>query len=273
MRRSLLGLILIPFFIECSNNNHPKNIPLESSIFQERVSLNEAKKDSFPFSSKEQYYIFVENFIVDNFEKDVSEVYNFFNISLDFPSYFFTKVNDELCFRCEGAHYFSKSKKISFNAYPSEEMFIRYRDYHKRYSENFQAFFEQRLHYYIKHEAAHYFHHMESDRLGIENSFENSDVQTDEDILCSNLVVEGVADYMAYLGQIPPSTKLINPKHLLCDTNLQVYNLYSAGFYLVQPILDKDFFKGIRVLSEYPLNKNSLKSLKRYQNNLLKEMN
>ncbi|MFA5953635.1 MAG: hypothetical protein WC812_03515 [Candidatus Pacearchaeota archaeon] len=276
MKRSLLGFFIFPLIFSCSNSFFNSNSKKESQIIHLNEEIyrnnlpNVLEKDIFPFSNVQEYSLFVRNFVDSNFEKDISDVYSFFKITKKLPKYTFNKVQNLNFFECEGAEYlYDDNKIISFTSNPSEEMFEKYKNFYKKYYPNFKDVLEERIHYYIKHEAGHYFYDMRSNELNAKNIFKDVNEKNVKQCYLYDVVLEGVAEYISCKGEIPFTAKFIDKDTLLCTDSLNKYYLYSTGFYLVKPILDLNFKRGIDLLIENPLEEKDLSCLKNYQDRIL----
>lgn len=130
---------------------------------------------------------------------------------------------------------------------------------------------------FTPHEIAHWFH----DRYMLENKIMWPEDNTDIDFkkprnIGRGLVADGVAIYLASFTD-PEEFSLLNGnrdnsyKMLLEEKNWSKYG-YPAGEKLVRPILDKNFRKGIRILSKNPPEPRSEKDLINYQKRVLRQL-
>ncbi len=228
--------------------------------------LNLMGENKASWKTVKDYEEFVRSVVDKNYISDVEEIYSFFNIKREIPKYGFKENKLQFtCLDCEGAVYKENSDSIYFYSSCSEELFKRYIEFYKK--DNIKEELTDRIHHFIKHEAAHAFYYDLGKKLGAYYLFnvkhENTSMLYN---LQHNLVEEGVADYIANKGELTKNAKgLINKdfKYLI-ENRLDIY-LPDLGFLLVKPILDLNFEKGIEELIRNPLTKEDLNDLPAYR--------
>ncbi len=273
--KELTIITLITSIIGCVN---PKYQEKEAEIKIREDNLKEINNNPITKKSWEnlaEYQEFVESTVNKNYQADISEIYNFYNIKREIPKYGFKSKNiQNICFDCTGAVYKENSDSIYFYSTCSPEIFQRYVEYHNKDKKEIEEYFTERIHHYIKHEAAHAFYYLLGKEMGEDYLFSvkrnNTSILYD---IQHSLVEEGVADYIAYKGELTPSAKLKEDKDFkkMIEEESDLY-LYDLGFILVKPILDKDFNKGIIELIKNPLSKKDLSDLPEYRNKILKKL-
>jgi hypothetical protein len=279
LRKNLLKLILTATIAGCISPSNEKNAHYitisEKSKIEIPIKLEEKNKTLW--KDVAEYDAFVRSTINKYYISDVEDVYNFYNIKRDLPKYGFKAKNIQtIRFDCEGAVYKEGVDSIYFYSTCLKELFNSYIEYHEKDENDIKEELTNRIHHYIKHEAAHAFYYKLGKELGekylFKDRFANS--STLEDIQTS-LIEEGVADYISYKGELTEPAKNLSDKDLKDMIEKEDdYNLYYLGFLLVKPILDINFEKGIEELIKNPLSNKNLNDLPAYREkrieNLLK---
>jgi len=268
--------LLFPSDINFKEENINLKFAERKSSFNFIPENTETKKtNQIPWKNVAEYDEFVRSTVNKHYASDIGEIYTFYNIKRELPKYGFkARKNEITCFDCEGAVYKENVDSIYFYSTCSEYLFGRYLKYSKKTKENIKEELINRLHYYIKHEGAHAFYYALGKELGEKYLFnvqrENTSVLYD---IQHNLVEEGVADYIAYKGELTQSAKRLTDEDFkeMIENKTDIY-LYDLGFILVKPILDKNFEKGIIELIKNPLNKRDLDDLPRYREKILKKL-
>ncbi len=267
IKNGLIGL-LVPFLIIGDNskiiNQVEKNSPIsnrmQTEILAEDTSIeNLVEYDSFIKANINKFYI-----------SDIEEVYNFFNIKRDLPKYGFKANKRQFIYSdCEGAVYLA-SDSIYFYSSCNEEIFLRY----KKMMESEKEKLVSRLHHNIKHEAAHAFYYNLAKEINKEEKVKKiPDNISFEELLKETLVSEGVAEYIAYKGELTREASMLSNENLKSITERDEYNMYNLGFILVKPILDINFTEGVKTLIENSLTSEDLNNLIRYQEKILAKLN
>jgi hypothetical protein len=276
LKKNLLGLILAATISGCSSSD--KEIKqLKDSTEKTKISLKK-EKSQIPWENVAEYDQFIRSTVDKYYTSDVKELYSFYNIKRDLPKYGFkANKNEFFCVDCEGALYKEGIDSIYFYSTCSEERFARYTKYYGENNEDIKEELTKRIHYYIKHEAAHAFYCKLGEKIRGRDFFkiESDNLSKLEDIQ-SSLVEEGVAEYMAYKGELTKPARMLTDKdfkkRIKDEDDVWIYHL---GFFLVKPILDINFEKGIEELIKNPLTKKDLYNLPKYREkrieNILKE--
>jgi hypothetical protein len=272
LKKNLLSLILAASIIGCTSLINKKDLSKDLNAkkveVNTRIHVNPEKINKISFQDINDYDTFVRSTVDKYFASDVEEMYDFYNIKKDLPKYGFkSKEKAFICFDCEGAVYKEDVDSIYFYSTCSEEMFERYTKYFLEDKDDVKKELTNRIHHYIKHEAAHSFYYGLGKELGEEYLFKTrlDTISKLEDIQ-SRLVEEGVADYMAYNGKLTGNAKILSDKDFreMIENKNNIY-LYELGFILVKPILDINFEKGVEELIKNPLTKEDLNDLPRYR--------
>ncbi len=284
---TLINIILatiIGFNISCSSN---KNADTEINNISKVVVLRNyeirepAKKILGPWKGIDEYNNFIDSVVKENYERDVKEIYSHYKIKRDIPRYEVNVQNDSTSyFYCDGAIYRPKKDIIYFYAAETKKLFEKYANYHKIGAKDIKEELIKDIHYYIKHEASHAFYYDLAKKIVGESIFreEKKDTTTFQyannlEYMRFNLVEEGIADYMAYKGELTELAKT------LTDNDFQIFikdgynnTMYGLGAILVKPILDKDFNKGITALMKNRLTTKNLYNLPAYRSKILRIM-
>lgn len=245
----------------------------EINLKKNHSIIKEKNFNEMIWKNVSEYENFVKLIINKHYEEEIQYMYNFYNIKREIPKYGFKSKDIEFtCFDCEGAVYKEKVDSIYFYSKCSKEMLKNYLEYYK--NEDLKNKLSERLKYYIRHEAAHAFYFDVGRKLKEDYLFlpRKSNIGPIENIK-TNLISEGVAEYICHKGNLTPEAKKFNDS----DLNKMVkekddFNLYYLGFVLVKPILDKNFEKGIIELIKNPLTKNDLNDLVKYREKILKKI-
>lgn len=272
LKQNLVKLILTTTITGCTLIPNQKNT--QRNLFAERLKINTKENiDSKNISEKSwetvsEYDTFVRSTVNKYYTLDIKDIYDFYNIKRDLPKYGFkSKEIEFICFDCEGAMYKEGVDSVYFYSACSEEMFNKYIEYFEKNKDNIKEELTNRIHHYIKHEAAHAFYYELGKKLGEKYLFRTrpANPSTFDDIQ-HTLVEEGVADYMAYKGELTESAKMLSDKDFkeMIEKEDDFY-LYQLGFILIKPILDIDFKKGIKELIKNPLTKEDLNDLPKYR--------
>lgn len=279
IKNTLIKTLLITTLMGCSTNSDKVNTKqrlIEAVLKEEKIeNINEKETKIIPWKDVGDYNKFVRSAVDENYKSDIKEMYKFYNIKRELPPYGFKSKDLELmCFDCTGAVYKENSDSIYFYYNCSEELFKRFIEYNKDNKEDIEEYFIDKTHYYIKHEAAHAFYYGLGRQLGEEYLFKVNYKNTN--ILYNiqhSIIEEGVAEYMAYKGQLTETAKLCNNEDFKRMIQEETdFPLYDLGFVLVKPILDKNFEWGIIQLIKNPLNKNDLNNLPAYQEKILNKL-
>jgi len=261
---SLAGLSLTPLNTSLKKNN---SIQKESILQKELLLKLETSETSW--KNKEEYDSFVRSTINSNYEKDIKEIYNFYGITNDLPKYKFTKTNSPNHFECEGAYYVRDS--IFFNSMCTDEMFQSYTKYFEKTNQNQIKRLTKRLHHFIKHEASHAFYYELAKKIGKPQIIKSNRGLTDLEYIKTNLIEEGVAEYMSHKGELTKLEKRFTDEDLM-KIKENSLNLYSLGFLLVKPILDLNFQKGVEELINNPLKEKDLENILEYREKILENI-
>lgn len=272
LKQNLLKIVLTATIIGCNPASNQKSIQQERAVERPKVnikmSVNSREINKPPWTIVSEYDSFVRSTVDNCYDSDVREIYNFYDIKRDLPKYGFkSKEKAFTCFDCEGAVYKEGIDSIYFYSTCSEEMFNKYIEYSVKNKEDIKEELTNRIHHYIKHESAHAFYSKLGKKLGRTHLFKTiSDSTSILEKIQYNLVGEGVADYMAYKGELTWSAKRLNDGNFkeMIEKEDDFY-LYELGFILVKPILDTNFKKGIEELIKNPLSKEDLNDLPRYR--------
>jgi len=272
LKQNLLKLVLTATIIGCNPASNQKNIQQERAVERPKVNVkmdvNSRDINKPPWSTVSEYDEFIRSTVDNYYDSDVNDIYNFYSIKRDLPRYDFkSKEKAFTCFDCEGAVYKEGADSIYFYSTCSEEMFNKYIGYSAKNKEDIKEELTNRIHHYIKHESAHAFYSELGRRLGKTHLFKTiSDSTSTLEKIQYTLVEEGVADYMAYKGELTWSAKRLNDgnfKEMIENENDS--HLYELGFLLIKPILDTNFEKGIKELIRNPLTKKDLNDLPGYR--------
>jgi hypothetical protein len=280
IKKRLVNILLISSLIGCNVNSDKNNYTQKdiniNQIITKLVIEKSIKKPIWEHI--EEYDSFVRSKVDKYFFLDVDEMYKFYSIKRNFPKYGFKpKEEGFLCIECEGAEYNKETDSIYFYSACPKERFMRYIKYleeDEKDKENIKDNLTDRIHHYIKHEAAHSFYYNLGKELGEKYLF-NIDVNSLSKLesIQFRLVEEGVADYMAYKGELTSSAKKIDDRNFKeMIENKDDFYLYELGFKLVKPILDINFEKGIEELIKNPLTKEDLNDLLQYRQRILKKI-
>lgn len=273
--KRLLNITLIISLLGCNNPKFQEKEAEIKIIEDNTIEINNNIPIKTSWKNLSEYQEFVESIVNKNYKSDILEIYNFYNIKREIPEYSFkSNPNAFNWLDCQGAFYKINKDSIYFYTGCSEDLFKRYLKFSEKYRENPKVELEERIHHSIKHEAAHAFYYQLGKEIGEDYLFNVKRNNTSQlyDIQHS-LIEEGVADYIAYKGELTPSAKLRGEKDFkkMIEKESDIY-LYDLGFILVKPILDKDFNKGIVELIKNPLSKDDLSDLFEYRNKILKKL-
>jgi hypothetical protein len=277
LNKILVKTALITTLLGCTltvgEKNAKQDIILEKQIIENQFDINRIIEN--PIKNVIEYDSFIRSKVNEDYSKDVKDVYNFYNIKRDFPRYGFkSKKNQAICFDCIGAVYKENLDSIYFYSSCEKKFFETYLKYFEKSKENMNSYLENIMHYYIKHEAGHAFYYKLGKELGEEYLF-NVDNENTSALynIQHNLIEEGVAEYIAYKGELTNSAKKLNDSDFkkMVENKNDLY-LYELGFMLVKPILDKNFEKGIKELIKNPLRKEDLNNLPEYRENRMKNI-
>jgi hypothetical protein len=274
-KKSLLGTIIIPALVLCTpaSNKENKQTRINSpNLTEHKLEIKADNKEAIiSWNSLEDYDAFVRSTVEKYYELDIKEIYNFYEIKRDLPKYGFKQnANAFNCLDCQGAVYKEKVDSIYFYTGCSEELFERYLKYSEKNRENPRAELEERIRYYIKHEAAHAFYYDLAKKMG-ETYLFNVDYNNKSTLynIQHSIVEEGVAEYIANKGEL---TKFVNG---LSDEDFKKMikekddsRLYDLGFKLVKSLLDADFHRGVEEFIRNPLRKEDLEDLPAYAYNV-----
>jgi hypothetical protein len=279
IEKGLINILLLSAFVGCNfNSDKGNNLRNEIKIKQDVENYEVINKKSIkesPWKNIEEYDNFVRSTVNRYYESDVKEIYDFYDIKRELPTYGFKSKDLEfMCFDCTGAVYKENSDSIYFYYNCSEELFKRFIEYNKSNKEDIEEYFIDKIHHYIKHEAGHAFYFdlgkiLEAKYL-FDVDYKNSSILYN---IQHSLVEEGVAEYIAYKGKLTESAKKLDDSSFkeMIESKNDFY-LYDLGFILVKPILDKDFHKGIEELIKNPLSEKDLKDLLKYQEKILNKL-
>jgi hypothetical protein len=284
MKSNIIKTLALTTLMACTpvsnNKNVQKNALIEKDTQNIENIINLENTHKLPFENAKEYDIFIRSVVNENYIADVKEIYDFYNIKREIPKYGFKQNYVEFTyFTCMGAGYFPRVDSIYFYSICSEEMLQKYKDYlEKSYKADSEKNLTEKIHYYIKHEAAHAFYNDLGKKLGADYLFEdfpeNPSIAYD---LKHKLIEEGVAEYISRKGEL--TKEAINLKEK--DSEEIVHKIvtegkdaliYQLGSLLVKPILDKNFDKGIEELIKNPLTLEDCNDLKGYQEKILKNI-
>lgn len=279
LKKNLLRLILTATIIGCSIIPNDKNTQQERAAENPRLSIkkdiNLGNTNKTSWKDIVEYDAFVRSTVDNHYASDINEIYDFYNIKRDLPKYGFkSKKNGFVCFDCEGAIYKEGVDSVYFYSSCSEEMFNKYIEYFEKNRDNLKGDLTNRIHHYIKHEAAHAFYYELGKKLGEKYSSKaRQSAPSILDDIQHTLVEEGVADYISYKGKLTESAKMLSDEDFkeMIEKEDDFY-IYQLGFILVKPILDLNFEKGIVELIKNPLTKEDLNDLPGYRKKRIENM-